>query len=44
MVRNVAQLVVRKDRLLVDPLAPLGALGEISQPRDVVSQPAGSAK
>ena len=41
MARYVAQLVVRKDRLLVDPLAPFGTLGEISQPRDVVSQPAG---
>ena len=27
MARYVAQFVVRKDRLLVDPLAPFGTLG-----------------
>ena len=40
VLRNVAQLVVGEIRAFVDPLAPLGAFGELVEPRDVLPQAA----
>ena len=41
MLRNLAQFVVGKVRAFVDPFAPLGALGEFVEPRDVLPQTPG---